>query len=232
MNQILSTGCFALALGVVGCVEAPDASTTTDDTASVDQDSTIFHQCAVGPTILNADMTATTTSSDSYTRPSGDINPAGPSANLCDCANWQIDKNQFGAAVADANHPKCRPLTMVDVDVEFGHAFNLVATVDAWNTSADGAVECANSTLAVVFQEFDPTTNQFVTFPGQFGAQVVHPHWLGGQCSSAAAAIQVLGEGNPFRIRATATRGLGTTGFEHGFEGIRFTAWLNDVISG
>lgn len=230
MNQMIPTGCFALALGVVGCVEAPDASTTDDDTASVDQDSTIFHQCAVGATILNADMVATPTSSDSCTRPSATINRSG--ANQCDCFDWQIDKNQFGAAHADANHPTCRPLTMVDVSVDFGHAYNLTANVDAWDTSADNGVECNNSTLAVTFQEFDPTTSQFVTMASPFGAQVVHPHWLGDHCSSAGAAIQVLGRGNDFRIRATATRGLGTPGFEHGFEGIRFGAWLNDVISG
>jgi hypothetical protein len=121
---------------------------------------------------------------------------------------------------------------MVDVDVDFGHAYNLTANVDAWDTSADGAVECNNSTLVVVFQELDLTTNQFVTLPAPFGSQTVQPHWLGDHCSSAGAGVQVLGQGKPFRIRATATRGLGTLGFEHGFEGIRFGAWLNDVISG
>jgi hypothetical protein len=97
---------------------------------------------------------------------------------------------------------------------------------------ANGATECVNSTFNVKVQEWNQATLQYETMPSGASGDI-HPQFSNGACQGVLFLKHVIvGSENSYRVRAVATRGLGTNGAEHGFEGVLIQAIPNDVIGG
>jgi hypothetical protein len=197
---------------LVPCVLAACAIDTGEDveTSSAAGEVTVLDTCATGNN-SNARLLYNG-STDSYTRGEGTIN------NTCECRGWQRDVNDHGEAVADANHPDCRPSTYVTIDWDvWKSTLAWEVEVTSWSLT-NGTTECENSTLEVsVLRDTTAGTYELQSTDRR------HPHMLpNGRCSG----ISMGGGGTTdarFKLRARATRGLFE--YDHGFETVKITAY-------
>jgi hypothetical protein len=206
MHTIRLAASLALALGLTACVDASDHVSDTDQAA------TVYNDCATSSD-TNA-MEYSINAGDTYTRSGHTIN------QTCSCMAWQVKKNATDEATANAAFPNCRPTTIVDFGLGAGNRI-LTAQVDTWNVSSQ--TECQNSTFSVALQQFDWTTDKYVTI----ASSDTSPTWNASTstCSGPSFAQEVavgVGGSDDFRIRAKATRGLDQ--FNHGFEGVIITS--------
>jgi hypothetical protein len=212
MNKLIAAGCFALALGTLGCMEAPDAPAL----GATEHASTIFDDCATW-TDANASEFSSNVG-DGYTRSQATIN------NTCGCADWQVDQNLHGTAHANAAFPDCRPTTIVDFSLASGGR-QVSAEVPGWTHLVNGKTECLNSTFEAKLQKFNWGTGAYDTIAS---SGLLHPTWSSGACDPLLWVqdlwIGVGGSGD-YRMRARATRGMDE--FNHGYEtvNIRVRPW-------
>jgi hypothetical protein len=186
------------------------ACATDSTTNTVDQDVSIWDDCATGTSAANALVGEPP---DSYTRSGSTIN------QTCGCKQWQIDNNAFGKTYADSHNPDCRPTTIVDFGLHVQQGGYLVgAEVPTWNISDQ--TECQNSTLHVKVQQWDGTQYNDLWTPPD-----ASPVWSGGTCHSVSLYHGPFWNvPGPLRVRAKATRGLDD--FNHGFEGVKVQAFV------
>jgi len=225
MTKMNSAGCLVAAIGLVACVDAP--GDTTDDVSQTKQAGTVYDQCAVGDN--DNGQIESINVEDTLTRNFNTMNGTG--THDCNCINWQQEANATSEAHANTLFPKCRPTTFVETLVADSGAYDIGALVTSWHAMENGRTECLNSTLNVKVQKFNWTTHEFETMIGGASGDL-HPTFSNGACNPVGFQLQVLGSPDDFRVRARATRGLGTAGAEHGFEAVEVFAYPNDVISG
>ena len=197
---------IASAILVAGC-----ATDGIDDESRVEESiTTKYDECAVNHA-ANA-MEDVTGSFETYTR-KGD-----PTINYdCDCLDWQKDARDHGEAQANIDHPLCRPETIVNMKWEVWYpVLAWEVRVPSWSLT-NGEIECLNSKLVVSYwKETSPGTFTF-----QF-SQTKQPTMLAdGTCSSISLGGSGTADGNRYRIKALATRGLDDK--NHGFETVKVT---------
>lgn len=204
---------IASVLGFAGCVGVDESTDTgaDSDEASASQASTLYDRCAVGLD-QNGAISAINVG-DSIVRSTDTINGTG--TNQCDCLQWQKDMNATG----HSSITTCRPTTVVEAQLGSWRSYSLGAKVTSWHLT-NGETECNNSTVNVKVQKWNQTTLQFETLPGGASGDL-HPHWNGTSCEQVVFAPRIsVDTENYYQVRAVATRGLGTPGFAHGFEGV------------
>jgi hypothetical protein len=92
--------------------------------------------------------------------------------------------------------------------------------VPSW-TLSNGQTECENSTLLVKY--YKETSPGVFTFQFQQSKQ---PTWTGSNCTPIGITGGGTADGNRYRIKALATRGLGDLNHEHGFETVKIYGYV------
>ena len=205
MDKIRFAASLALALGFSGCLD------TDEHVSDTDQAVTVFDNCATGTGVANA-MEESINVGDTYLRSGLKIN------STCDCLAWEIEKHNTSEATANALHPKCRPMTIVEYGLGAGVRRLKAETNGTWEIT--NSTECVQSTLNVWVQQYDASAHDYVTITGGFSGDV-HPTWTGTNCVQSSFSKDVLigvGGSQDFRIKARATRGADTT--NNGYEGV------------